>query len=108
MIYIKSHSLTSEISQVWGPNLRKLILYENQRIQAEICKRTISFSHYTIPLMPELPGLEAFQGFTLHSHSYRVPQTFHDKTVAILGAAASGQDMALDIATEAKHVCHIE
>ena len=57
-----------------------------------------------MPLVPELPGLSDFEGVLMHSHDYRIPEIFKDKVVAILGAASSGQDMALDIAPVAKHV----
>ena len=60
--------------------------------------------HYSVPLIPELPGLADFEGMIMHSHNYRIPEVFKDKVVAILGAGSSGQDMALDIAPFAKHV----
>ena len=45
-----------------------------------------------------------FQGEITHSHNYRVPDVYKDKTVVCLGAAASGQDLSLDVATVAKKV----
>ncbi|XP_060591474.1 uncharacterized protein LOC132746370 [Ruditapes philippinarum] len=60
--------------------------------------------HYTIPLVPKLEGAEDFGGLITHSHDYRVPDTYKDMTVVCLGAAASGQDISLDIASKARKV----
>lgn len=40
----------------------------------------------------------------MHSHYYRVPDPFKNETVLIIGAGPSGKDIALEIATRAKHV----
>jgi cation diffusion facilitator CzcD-associated flavoprotein CzcO len=48
--------------------------------------------------------MEDFKGTIVHSHDYRVPDPFKDKVVVCLGGAASGQDICLDIATQAKQV----
>lgn len=65
--------------------------------------------HYSDPSMPRLPGLaEHFAGTIMHSHDYREPSPFKDKVVAVLGAAASGTDIGIEVASEAKKVylCH--
>lgn len=65
--------------------------------------------HYSDPNIPQLPGLlEHFKGTIMHSHDYREPSPFKDKVVAVLGAAASGTDIGLEIASMAKQVylCH--
>lgn len=41
--------------------------------------------------------MENFSGNVIHSHSYRKPEDFSGKSVLILGAAASGIDIALDL-----------
>lgn len=51
--------------------------------------------------MPKIPGIEKFPGMIVHSHSYRKPENFSGKSVLILGAAASGVDIALDLANHA-------
>lgn len=50
-----------------------------------------------MPLIPQLPGLDLFQGTVIHSHDYRYPQRFQNKTVVCLGAGPSGTDIALDL-----------
>ncbi|XP_078527008.1 uncharacterized protein LOC144799520 isoform X2 [Lissotriton helveticus] len=60
--------------------------------------------HFFDPFIPEIPGVENFQGLILHSHAYRCPEQFTDKTVVVLGAGPSGIDIALEICTVAKQV----
>lgn len=54
--------------------------------------------------MPDTPGLETFPGEMIHSHDYRHPELFRDKTVLCLGAAASGMDISIDISAYANTV----
>ena len=61
--------------------------------------------HYSVPNCPTIPGLkEYFTGNEIHSHFYRIPEPFKDKTVAVLGAGASGVDIGLEITKTAKKV----
>ncbi|XP_076177714.1 uncharacterized protein LOC143152001 [Ptiloglossa arizonensis] len=60
--------------------------------------------HYFEPAVPNLKGRNTFQGQQLHSHDYRTPEVFVDKTVVVLGAGPSGMDLALDISKKATRV----
>ncbi|XP_077982382.1 uncharacterized protein LOC144437333 [Glandiceps talaboti] len=60
--------------------------------------------HFSVPKSPHLPGIDEFQGEVTHSHDYRYPQQYQDKVIVMLGAGASGQDIAIDVAKEAKQV----
>ncbi|KAL3853381.1 hypothetical protein ACJMK2_016927 [Sinanodonta woodiana] len=60
--------------------------------------------HYSVPLYPDIVGLEDFAGQVIHSHDYREPEKYADLRVVCLGAAASGQEICLDIASKAKQV----
>lgn len=60
--------------------------------------------HYFEPNVPKINGDDCFEGTILHSHDYRVPQFFSDKTVVVLGAGPSGMDLALEISKNAKRV----
>ncbi|CAL1541028.1 unnamed protein product [Lymnaea stagnalis] len=60
--------------------------------------------HYATPKIPNIPGLETFTGQVLHSHDYRTPESFSNKVVVLLGAAASGQDISLELSHVAKVV----
>lgn len=48
--------------------------------------------------------MENFSGTVMHSHSYRKPEDFSGKSVLILGAAASGIDIALDLVNHATRI----
>ena len=54
--------------------------------------------------IPDIRGLSLFKGLISHSHNYRYPQTFRNKDVVILGAGASGWDIALDMSTSASNI----
>ena len=60
--------------------------------------------HYSVPRLPQLAGIEDFQGDTLHSHNYRDPHAFTGKKVVLWGAAASGSDIAREIQSVAREV----
>jgi len=60
--------------------------------------------HFAVPNIPHIPGIENFKGIQTHSHNYRDPENFRDKTVVVLGAAASGMDIAIEISLTAKQI----
>ncbi|TRY64055.1 hypothetical protein TCAL_07717 [Tigriopus californicus] len=64
--------------------------------------------HYSVPYYAPISNIERFQGIRMHSHDYRNPTRFQGMNVALLGAAASGIDISLEIAEEATQVylCH--
>ncbi|XP_013404525.1 flavin-containing monooxygenase FMO GS-OX-like 4 [Lingula anatina] len=49
-------------------------------------------------------SLTKFEGQVIHSHDYRVPEAFANKVVCCVGCGASGQDIALEVASKAKQV----
>lgn len=57
-----------------------------------------------MPKIPDIPGLGAFEGEVMHSHNYRTPKLFQDKTVLCLGAGPSGQDICVELASAARMV----
>lgn len=46
-----------------------------------------------------------FAGKVLHSHSYRYPEPFANKSVVVLGARASGVDISIELARVNAQVC---
>jgi hypothetical protein len=60
--------------------------------------------HYSKPRVPLLNGIDEFSGHVIHSHNYRRPDEFKDKKVAVWGTAASGADIAREIASVASEV----
>ena len=76
------------------------------RIKAP-CQLLFFSRHYAVPLVPDIPGMKGFKGTIVHSHNYRLPEPYKDQVVVCLGAAASGQDLSLDIAAVAKEVSEL-
>ncbi|MCL7027873.1 hypothetical protein MKW94_005687 [Papaver nudicaule] len=60
--------------------------------------------HYTQPNIAEIPGIDAWPGKQLHSHSYRVPEPFSGQVVLLIGNRASASDICNEISTVAKEV----
>ncbi|GIY52617.1 flavin-containing monooxygenase FMO GS-OX-like 4 [Caerostris darwini] len=60
--------------------------------------------HYSVPYFPEIPGLNDFKGLLIHSHDYREPEDFKNMKVVVLGAGASGIDIAIEVSRVAKEV----
>uniref|UniRef100_A0A1B6FRV7 Flavin-containing monooxygenase n=1 Tax=Cuerna arida TaxID=1464854 RepID=A0A1B6FRV7_9HEMI len=54
--------------------------------------------------MGNFPGIDDFKGEVMHSHSYRTPEKFSNKTVLICGAGPSGIDITYDLTSYASKV----
>jgi putative flavoprotein involved in K+ transport len=50
-----------------------------------------------IPHVPEIPGLAAFTGAVLHSHSYENAEAWAGKNAIVIGTGNSGHDIAQDL-----------
>ena len=65
----------------------------------------VASGHYSVPLIPSVPGIEAFNGahpsVITHSKFYRAPESFVNKKVIVVGSAASG----LEIGSQISQVC---
>ena len=57
----------------------------------------IANGHYNRPYMPQINGSNTFPGRILHSIDFQHGKDFENKIVLILGAKASGTDIALQI-----------
>lgn len=61
--------------------------------------------HHTIPYWPEqFPGQDKFLGEIIHSHDYREPSPYVDKTVVLIGIGNSSGDIAVDLSKISKEV----
>lgn len=83
-------------------------LRRNETLEETFDAVMVCNGHYFEPSIPKLTGQEDFRGVQLHSHDYRIPDIFLDKTVAVIGAGPSGMDLALEISRMAARVllCH--
>jgi len=75
-----------------------------QPVTSHIDALIVCNGHYSVPAMPNVEGMEAFSGLIEHSHRYRLPEPYRNKTVVVLGASASGLDISLEIAKVANKV----
>lgn len=64
----------------------------------------IANGHYNVPHHPRLPGRDKTHIAVSHSLEYRRPHGFRDQRVVLVGAKASGLDLALEIGTVAQTV----
>uniref|UniRef100_J3MI42 Flavin-containing monooxygenase n=1 Tax=Oryza brachyantha TaxID=4533 RepID=J3MI42_ORYBR len=64
----------------------------------------VATGHYSQPRLPRIDGMDRWRRRQLHSHSYRVPNSFHGEVVVIVGCSASGAELALELRRLAKEV----
>ncbi|XP_074595859.1 flavin-containing monooxygenase 5-like [Brevipalpus obovatus] len=62
--------------------------------------------HHVKPLVPSFQGQEKFKGQIIHSHSYKKPLPYDDKTVVVVGIGNSGGDIAVELSSLSKKVYH--
>jgi dimethylaniline monooxygenase (N-oxide forming) len=61
--------------------------------------------HHKQPSVPTFKDQDKFKGQILHTHSYKKPDSFADKTVVVVGIGNSGGDAAVELSTTARKVC---
>ncbi|XP_068950796.1 flavin-containing monooxygenase 5-like [Petaurus breviceps papuanus] len=62
--------------------------------------------HYSDPHLPLecFPGIKKFTGLYFHSHEYKSPEKFKEKTVLVIGLGNTGADVASELSHGAKQV----
>ena len=76
-------------------------IYLINKTYIQLCRYvniTTCFRHYFKPRVPKILGIQTFPGRVMHSHLYRKPEEFVNKTVVVLGASSSGGDISIEIA----------
>ncbi|XP_015923150.3 flavin-containing monooxygenase 5 [Parasteatoda tepidariorum] len=77
----------------------------NKSIEIEIYDGVlICTGHHSLPYTPKFPGQEEYAGRIIHTHSIRVPDSFKDQKVLIIGTGNSALDAAVEISNVAKQV----
>ncbi|CAN6196642.1 unnamed protein product, partial [Urochloa humidicola] len=64
----------------------------------------VAVGQYTQPRLPNIKGMDKWSRTQLHSHSYRVPDSFKDQVVVVVGCHESGKDIALELSKVAMEV----
>ena len=62
---------------------------------------------FSTPFIPEIPGLNTFSGSVIHARDYKTPDLVEGQSVAVVGNAFSGCEIAVEVADKAKEVFHI-
>lgn len=60
--------------------------------------------HHVKPFQPKFKDQEKFRGKIIHTHSYKRPNGFEDKNVAVVGVGNSGVDAAVELSMVGKQV----
>ena len=58
----------------------------------------IATSHFSVPHLPDFPGLNKFPGRVMHAHNFRDAREFQGKRLLLIGASYSAEDVALQLA----------
>ena len=58
----------------------------------------IASGHYSVPHLPDFPGLNKFPGRVMHAHNFRDAREFTGKRLLLIGASYSAEDIALQLA----------
>ncbi|TVU01914.1 hypothetical protein EJB05_52619, partial [Eragrostis curvula] len=64
----------------------------------------VAVGMYSQPRLPTINGMDKGRRQQLHSHSYRVPDSFRDEVVVVVGCHESGKDISLEIRKVAREV----
>jgi dimethylaniline monooxygenase (N-oxide forming) len=81
---------------------------EDNQTKKEIFEYVIVASgFFSKATQPNLPGSDSFKGQVLHSQSYKNPEPFKNKTVAVIGNSYSGCEIASELVGTAKEVINV-
>ena len=58
----------------------------------------VATGHFSVPHLPDYPGLSKFPGRVLHAHNFRDARQFKDQCVLLIGARYTAEDVALQLA----------
>ncbi|KAJ9595620.1 hypothetical protein L9F63_013196, partial [Diploptera punctata] len=108
--HIRLRTLVQEIKPTMGKcgkTVWKIVIKDvesNIEEQMEFDAVIVCNGHYSVPSIPNIEGMDKFEGVTQHSKDYRSPEQFRGVNVVILGAGSSGVDIAMEISAYAKEV----
>ncbi|KAL0040489.1 hypothetical protein WJX77_008534 [Trebouxia sp. C0004] len=66
----------------------------------------VCVGNYHQPNLPEIKGMDDFEGLQMHAHNYRSSSIFAGMLVIVVGASFSGEELARAIADVASQVFH--
>ena len=57
----------------------------------------VASGHYSVPHVPEFPGIDRFPGRVMHAHDFRDASEFAGQRLLLVGASYSAEDIALQV-----------
>jgi cation diffusion facilitator CzcD-associated flavoprotein CzcO len=74
------------------------VTIDRQGVERKLRPRHLVFAtgFNRLPVMPEVPGADEFEGYISHSAEYRGSTQFKGKKVLVVGTGSSGMDLAKD------------
>lgn len=55
----------------------------------------VATGHFSVPFLPDFPGIDRFPGRVIHSHDFKSASHFNGKRVLVVGSGLSAEDIAL-------------
>ena len=103
--------LSTEVINVrrqWGQWEVKTITQGSEPVIGYFDRLLVSTGAFVTPRIPELEGIEQFQGKALHSINFPDPSEFKDENVLIVGLHATAQDISVELSKHASkvHIAH--
>ncbi|XP_021194963.3 senecionine N-oxygenase isoform X1 [Helicoverpa armigera] len=73
----------------------------------EVCDFIVVASgEFSSPVIPNIDRLEMFKGKVIHSHDYKDAEEFRNRRVLLVGAGASGLDLAMQLSNVTSQLFH--
>ena len=70
-------------------------LPDHVRHQEECDHVVVASGHFSVPNMPDFPGIETFPGRIMHAHDFRDAREFKGRHVLVVGSSYSAEDIGL-------------
>ncbi|VVD00854.1 unnamed protein product [Leptidea sinapis] len=96
--------LVKWVGNHWEVTYTKTDERENHTVSCDFV--VVATGQYMKPVMPKVPGQNVFKGPIMHSHDYRGPEPFKGKKVLLVGAGASGLDLATHLVNVTEKLVH--
>lgn len=105
--YHKVVQVTKQSNNRWSVTVTDLTT--NKQLTQQFDSVIVASGRYSVPKIPRVKGLDMWSGKLSHTHDYRLPDGYKNRTVFLLGGGPSAVDIAIEISSVAKKVylCHL-
>lgn len=94
--WINLNTIVKDVRYLKKKNKFKVLTYDcinRKTIEEEFDYVIVANGHFSVPNIPEVEGIEKFQGRMMHSHEFRDASEFENKVVLIVGGSHSAEDI---------------